>query len=96
MSFKGKKKRYYCDRCGREFITIDRDEGTTPFITSCQNEDPCTGSAYSQLYRIDQSLTPTHEWYRATDDEAMKMKLHSREHHGMGGLFLRKISEVVS
>ncbi len=62
-----RKNRYSCEKCGHHIITVDTHEGTTPFAIPC---DKCQkyhmGSAF---YAVDQTLEPTHEWYRATEKE---------------------------
>lgn len=93
MSYQGKKNRYRCDSCGESFVTIDRDDGTTPMATACRNEN-CRARALSQFYDIDQTLPAAFEWYRASDAEVAKMKPASQYHHRMGGLFLRPIEAV--
>lgn len=87
----GKKNRYTCQSCGHQYVTVDKDDGTTPFMSGCQKPG-CKGMAQSEFYRVDQSLPATHEWYRASDSEARGMKPGSRQHHDQGGLFLRKAS----
>ncbi len=92
--FQGKKNAYTCGGCGFQFVTVDTDDGTTPFLTSCQRQNDkgdrcCGGTAQSSMYRIDQSLPATHEWYRMTDGEAAKHNAAVRQHHTMGGLMLR-------
>lgn len=93
MSFQGKKNIYTCEKCGHHIVTIDREEGVTPFMTSCK-ADGCDGKMKSSLYRVfDQNIRPDHEWYRAEPAEIAKMR-HSaacHEHARMGGLFLRAI-----
>ena len=42
----------------------------------------------SHMYLVDQTLEPTHEWYRPTG----KVQKAYREHVAMGGLLIRKIS----
>lgn len=58
---------YVCPGCGWRAITRNRDAGTTPFIIRCENEcaagDELVG-AQSSIYRVDQHLEPTHEWYK--------------------------------
>lgn len=87
----GKKNRYTCQKCNSYYITIDKDDGTTPFMAPCQVR-LCDGMAQSEFYRVDQSMPATHEWYRAGDIEARSMKMHLCQHHDWGGLFLRKAS----
>lgn len=89
-SLVGKKNAYICEKCSKPIVTVDRDDGTTPFMTSCEAKG-CGGMAYSQFYRVPPGLVATHEWYRASDSEARGMKPGWREHHDMGGLFLRRI-----
>lgn len=91
----GKKNRYTCQECGFQFVTVDKDPGTTPFMCGCQKPG-CKGTAQSEFYRVDQSLPATHEWYRASDVEARGMKPHVRQHHDMGGLLLRKASVTMA
>lgn len=86
----GTKNRYTCQTCNAWYVTVDRDDGTTPFMAPCQVSF-CKGMAQSEFYRVDQSLPATHEWYRASDVEARGMKPNLRQHHDMGGLFLRRV-----
>lgn len=53
---------YTCD-AGHRCVTIDRVEGTTPFMIACQT-DGCDLTAKSALYRVGDAEKPTHEWYR--------------------------------
>jgi hypothetical protein len=87
----GKKNAYICQTCGKPTVTIDRDEGTTPFQIDCQQKD-CKGNAVSEFYNVPQNLEATHEWYRMGPAEARGLKPHLRQHHEMGGLFLRRVS----
>jgi hypothetical protein len=90
----GKKNIYTCEKCGAHIVTVDRDEGTTPFMTRCK-ADGCEGMMKSSFYRVfDQDMKPSHEWYRAEPADIAKMR-NSRachEHARMGGLFLREIA----
>lgn len=99
---KGMKNMYVCEKCSEGFITVDRDEGTTPFITDCKITPGCKGHAKSSFYRIfDQSVKASWEWYKPTEDELQKIILgktfyHAqsiRDHVKHGGLLLRKINE---
>jgi hypothetical protein len=89
-SLVGQKNRYTCRKCNSWYVTVDKDDGTTPFMAPCRVRF-CDGVAQSEFYRVDQSLTATHEWYRAGDAEARGMEPNSRQHHDMGGLFLRRV-----
>ncbi len=59
---------YTCDK-GHKTVTIDREEGTTPFMISCEVEECKTGLARSCMYQTDQGQTPTHEWVKMSDNE---------------------------
>lgn len=92
MSLKGKKNVYSCTKCGFEFVTIDRDVGTTPFMTGCRNPKPCKGWAESSFYRVDQALPTTFEWYAPDQSEIRDIiKPGVLQHIAMGGLLMRKI-----
>ena len=86
---------YQCNN-GHDTVTIDRDEGTTPFITTCP---VCKERSQSRLYRVDQGMIPTHEWYRPTGaeiddiciDKPWEQQRMIRHHVSRGGLLLREI-----
>lgn len=100
---KGKKNAYICPRL-HATITIDREEGTTPMFLMCP---VCEEQAVSKMYQLDQSLEPTHEWYKPDEKEIEDeiTSLHKlapgmqkehieqsiREHVTMGGLLFRSI-----
>lgn len=88
VSYKGRINQYTCEVCGGVITTIDRDEGTTPYMLRCRATHGCPGSARSAMYRVDQTLTPDHEWYRPDKpprDPAM------RQHVELFGLLIRPI-----
>ena len=85
--FKGKKNIYTCT-AGHSTVTVDIDDGVTPFMITCQ-EDGCDRTATSMFYRCDQDLEPTHEWYKP--DKDAEMTQGERDHVEQGGLLLRKI-----
>lgn len=91
MSFKGKKNIYKCDD-GHLTVTIDRDDGVTPFMTACP-KDGCSLMARSHMYHEQcQVFEPSHEWYRPN---AIQMADEARpgviDHVERGGLLLRRI-----
>ena len=88
---KGKKNQYTCNTCGGVITTIDLDEGTTSMFLACRASDDCAGRMISSMYRVDQSLTPTHEWY--TPDKLPKDR-GMRQHVEMGGLLIRPVTEA--
>lgn len=109
--FVGRENVYQCSKCRAEMVTIDRDAGVTPFITMCR-VDGCGDLAHSRMYRVDQSLVATHEWYRPDDAEMTGYRLeierhpvteaaHRRaanisSHVAAGGLLLREIANLES
>lgn len=92
MSNAGKLNRYTCRDCGHVTITIDRVDGTTPFITGC-TVDGCDGPAYSSLYQVEPDDQPTYEWYLpalASFDRETEPDLY--RHVERGGLLKRPIA----
>lgn len=53
---KGQKNVYVCQLCGGEVVTVDADEGVTPFMIECRSTPECEGDMYSSFYQVDQSL----------------------------------------
>lgn len=82
---------YSCYGCARETITRDYNNGTTPFQISCPS---CGKTAVSKMYRVDQTLSPTHEFYRPSFREFQKLTFE-KQHVEMGGLLFRKIDNFV-
>lgn len=91
MSFQYKKNVYRCEKCNTYIVTVDRDQGTTPYITTCKQPN-CDGFARSNMYRISQELIPTYEWYIPEMDEQDTLDESTKQHVEMGGLLLRPIS----
>jgi len=99
---KGEVNVYVCQKCGDHTVTIDRDEGVTPFMLDCRaaitEADPfskCKGTAESSCYRPNfKHGPPTWEWYtpdavelhRTTDANVLR-------HVAMGGLLIRRIGQ---
>lgn len=84
------KNVYTCEQCGGQIVTIDRDEGTTPFMLKCRATPGCEGSMTSSLYRCRQDVIPTHEWYKP---HKLPRDVGMRQHVQLGGLLLGKIGE---
>lgn len=91
MSFVGRKNAYVCHVCGGKTVTIDRDDGVTPFMIRCRATKDCEAMAESSFYRCDPTLVPTHEWYRPGAAEIGAATPAMRQHYEMGGLGLREI-----
>lgn len=56
---------YTCPK-GHKTISIDRVEGTTPFMISCIK---CGEMSNSCFYSCDQTLIPEIEWIKPDDDK---------------------------
>lgn len=92
-SLKGKKNIYVCRKCQGHIVTVDRDDGTTPFLVTCQATLHCDGTMQSSMYRVfDQSMRATHEWYKPTILEIGQLSPAVTDHVMQGGLLLRLIS----
>lgn len=92
MSLIGKINKYVCAKCGQPTITVDRDEGVTPFMLGCRATPGCDGMGTSSMYRTDQSQRPTHEWYMPEEAEWRRLSKEMREHVKRGGLCIRRIA----
>lgn len=91
---------YTCQKCGGYTVTVDVDEGVTPFMIACRASGKvgdCRGQAYSAFYpkgpRPSHIPEPAWEWYRPTPEGQRRI---DRKHPGMmqhfknGGLDIRK------
>ncbi len=87
----GKINQYTCGVCGCTITTIDRDEGTTPFMLICIAGRNCAGKMKSHMYLVDQTLKPNFEWYKPNLASLKNRKRHLREHVALGGLLIRPI-----
>lgn len=85
--FKGKVNTYTCDSCDYVTVTVDVDDGVTPFMIGCPAVRCAGGSAKSGMYQVDQNLVPTHEWFKPTDLSGYSA--NHRQHVEMGGLVMR-------
>lgn len=93
MGFKGKKNIYVCPK-GHNTVTIDTDEGVTPFMLRCRQKDDdgkhnCTEMARSSMYQVDQNITAEYEWYKP--DNLKGFNPEEKDHIRRGGLIIRKI-----
>lgn len=88
---KGAVNVYTCPVCAGETVTIDVDEGVTPFMLRCRATAGCHGMAQSSFYRPRTGHgEPTWEWYRPTPKQARSAGLAMRDHAEKGGLFIRR------
>ena len=85
MSFKGQRNRYTCRDCGQTIVTVDTDEGVTPFLLGCRTTEGCKGLMQSSMYRGVTDV-PTFEWRKPTPVELIKASRGMRDHFSQGGL----------
>jgi hypothetical protein len=91
--FKGKKNIYTCEACHGHIVTVDVDEGVTPFMLTCKAHERCSGTMLSSLYCVyDQSMAASHEWYRPASTADLSPGL--LEHVLKGGLLLRPVKPM--
>lgn len=91
METKGAKNVYQCEQCSRWIVTVNRDEGVTPFMIGCQFD--CGGAMQSLMYpTIPESVEPSHEWYRPK--HLRHRDEWTRDHIRRGGLVLRRLERV--
>ena len=86
---KGRKNGYTCQKCKDQIVTIDIDEGVTPFALACRATEGCDGMMYSAGYAIPQFLPAQFEWFKPASLEGYDAWM--REHIRQGGLDLRPI-----
>ena len=89
MEKKGQRNRYICQTCGKSIVTINIDDGTTPFMINCEATKNCDGAMYSQYYDIPQDTPATYEWFKPKSLKGYSREM--REHFSLGGLDLREI-----
>lgn len=89
---KGKKNVYTCRACKEHIVTIDVDDGVTPFMLSCRATVGCDGLMQSSFYSpACQFFHASHEWYKPADPPEDPWE---RDHWERGGLFIREIPQV--
>ena len=90
----GYKNIYTCPKCGGQTVTIDVDEGVTPFMLRCRatgQEGDCDGMAQSCMYRVPaDSPEPQWEWFKPCGSEYRKLSRQMRDHVDKGGLDIRR------
>lgn len=96
---KGAENVYTCRKCKAQLVTIDRDEGVTPFMMRCGSYNPngCGGDMTSAFYpkgpRPSHIPAPTHEWYAPDEQERKRYRKQPGmlDHINNGGLLIRAI-----
>ena len=97
MSLVGRENVYTCPKCGGYTVTVDVDDGVTPFLLNCRasgEEGKCDGKATSAFYpkspRPPRIPPPAWEWYAPSAEETAKLSPGMRDHVEQGGLLIRK------
>jgi hypothetical protein len=88
------KNLYQCQTCRGEVVTIDTDNGVTPFMIMCRATPNCKGMMVSSFYRCDQTRPAQFEWYRPETIKGLDKA--TQEHVMKGGLLLRPMPGVNS
>ena len=89
----GEKNTYVCMTCRKTIVTIDVDEGVTPFTLKCLATEGCHGIMYSSLYANQAVVqTPTHEWFMPKSFKGYSREMI--EHFQKGGLDIRPVATV--
>lgn len=98
---KDRENVYTCPVCSGHTVTIDRDEGVTPFMIGCRASGKvgdCNGKAESSFYppgpRPDHIPAPSWEWYKPDQTKFDTLSRWELEHVAKGGLLIRKIGEA--
>jgi DNA-directed RNA polymerase subunit RPC12/RpoP len=81
---------YKCRECGGAWLTVDLNEGVTPFTTPCFATENCGGVAYSMGYPTSEppkDLPLLIEWYKPVTTRGLSLEL--AEHVQKGGLLRR-------
>lgn len=81
---------YRCRKCGGQIVTMDVDQGVTPFLIGCRADADCDGNMESSFYRIPNNPRNIVNfiWRKATAKEITRMDGWSQQHAEQGGLFL--------
>ena len=102
MSNVGKENVYVCETCGGYTVTVDVDDGVTPFMLGCRANvqgmgiyvPTCKGMAQSQFYPVGPRPIhippPAWEWYKPTGADFDNLSAAMKEHVYKGGLDIRR------
>jgi len=77
--------RYTCGECGGSIITMDADEGVTPFMLDCRVKHGCGGTMRSHMYRGVVG-EPEYVWRKPTPDEYKRASAAMKHHFDLDGL----------
>lgn len=86
---------YLCGTCNGLTLTYDRHPGVAPSHVDHRRFDPdtrCSGVAVTIGRPVDLTGTPSHEWYRPSEDVLLTLGDAAINHVLSGGLLLRPIA----
>jgi hypothetical protein len=89
-TFAGRYNAYTCEKCGKAYLTLDVDPGTTPMFMACYATEGCDGEAVSAGYP--EGEPPAHlgdpiiHWVRPTERQFEKLSGSLKQHVVRGGL----------
>src|SRR4030066_1523365 len=91
MEKRGAVNQYTCQTCGEVITTVNLTDGVTPMFIRCRRlGGRCEGMMTSAVYRVSQdSLWPTHVWYRPLGEQLKRLTVGERSHVEKGGLPMR-------
>lgn len=87
---------YICS-LGHKTVTINCDDGVTPFLIKCRGNWPgeCSEMAQSSMYRVSQGLhLPQWCWYSPNEEEIKDVVAENLDHVKRGGLLLRRLDSA--
>ena len=93
MELAGMKNRYVCDTCGKGVVTVNINDGVTPFMILCKATKGCRGMMRSSFYQVPQDLPAQFEWFKPESLKGYSREM--REHIQNGGLDLRECNQTV-
>lgn len=92
-SFIGRKNIYVCEECRGHIVTMDLEDGVTPFLIGCQVTEECSGMMKSSMYRVyDQSMKAGYFW--AKPESLDDLSPGERAHVENGGLLLNEAPDI--
>lgn len=96
----GRYNAYVCDTCGKAYLTLDIDHGTTPAFGPCFATEGCNGRAHSMWYPSGDPPAnmgePIIHWVKPTAEEftqLCKTNVRLAQQVNQGGL-IRKATEA--
>lgn len=93
----GRFNAYLCDTCGKGYLTLDVDRGTTPMFAPCFATQGCKGPAMSAGYPEGppplELGDPIIYWHNPGQAEFDKLSLEMQDHVRNGGL-VRKATDA--